>query len=155
MGCLPASILTCFFLPLGNSTTKSVFELSFRISVSMYWNCYQKQIWLKVSSYKNCVMIPPSKSNFFFRDLTCTKEGQVFSKCLFDVFNFFQKTNENKLRYHSSKIKFVHSFFGRKIVLKKSFWLRKYILEIMKSIYSTKQNSLSIMYLLQKISIDQ
>ena len=38
-------------------------------------------------------------------------KGQIISKCLFDVFNFFQKTNENKS--HSSKNEFVRSFFGR------------------------------------------
>ena len=37
-------------------------------------------------------------------------KGQLISKCLFCVFNFLQKTNKNKS--HSSKIEFVHSFFG-------------------------------------------
>ena len=41
------------------------------------------------------------------------------SKYLFGVFTFFQKTNENKLT--SSKVDFVHSFFGRNVGLKKSF----------------------------------
>ena len=45
--------------------------------------------------------------------------GQLISKCLFDVFNFFQKTNENKST--SSKVEFVPSFFGRNVDLKKSF----------------------------------
>ena len=51
-------------------------------------------------------------------------KGQLISKCLFGVFNFFQ--NERKqvnLRFHSSKVEFVHSFFGRNIGLKKLFWL--------------------------------
>ena len=38
-------------------------------------------------------------------------KGQIISKCLFGVFNFFQKTNENTS--HSSKNEFIHSFFGR------------------------------------------
>ena len=52
-------------------------------------------------------------------------KGQLISKSLFVVFNFFQKTNKNKfeLRYHSSKVEFVCLFFGRNVGLKKSFWL--------------------------------
>ena len=46
-------------------------------------------------------------------------KGQLISKCLLGVFTFFQKTNENKLT--SSKVKFVCSFFGRILGLKKSF----------------------------------
>ena len=38
-------------------------------------------------------------------------KGQIISKHLFGVLNFFQKTNENKL--YSSKNEFVCSFFGR------------------------------------------
>ena len=41
---------------------------------------------------------------------TYTK-GQIISKCLFGVFNFFQKANENTS--HSSKNEFIRSFFGR------------------------------------------
>ena len=50
-------------------------------------------------------------------------KGQLISKSLFVVFNFFQKTNKNKfeLRYHSSKVEFVCLFFGRNVGLKKSF----------------------------------
>ena len=52
---------------------------------------------------------------------TCTKlaKGQLISKCLFYVFTFFQKTNENKSTI--SKVEFVRSFFGRNVGLKKSF----------------------------------
>ena len=38
-------------------------------------------------------------------------KGQSISKCLFGVFNFFNKTNENTS--HSSKNEFICSFFGR------------------------------------------
>ena len=38
-------------------------------------------------------------------------KGQIILKSLFDVFNFFQKTNEN--RSHSSKNQFIRSVFGR------------------------------------------
>ena len=37
-------------------------------------------------------------------------KGQIIKKCLFGVFNFFQKTNEMS---HSSKNEFICSFFGR------------------------------------------
>ena len=46
-------------------------------------------------------------------------KGQLISKCLFDVFNFLQKTNENES--HSSKSEFVRSFFGGNFRLEKSF----------------------------------
>ena len=50
-------------------------------------------------------------------------KGQLISKCLFDVFNFFQKTNGNMStsRFHSSEVEFDCLFFGRNIGLKKSF----------------------------------
>ena len=44
-------------------------------------------------------------------------KGQLISKCIFGVFTFLQKTNENKST--SSKVEFVCSFFGRKVGLKK------------------------------------
>ena len=47
-------------------------------------------------------------------------KGQIISKCLFGVFNFFQKTNENKS--HSSRNEFVCSFFGRIQDTKICFW---------------------------------
>ena len=48
-----------------------------------------------------------------------TVKGQLISKCLFGVFNFFQKTP----RFHSSRVEFICLFFGRNVGLKKSFWL--------------------------------
>ena len=50
---------------------------------------------------------------------SCTTNGQLILKCLFGVFTFFQKTNENKST--SSKVEFVRSFFRRNVGLKKSF----------------------------------
>ena len=44
-------------------------------------------------------------------------KGQLISKCLFGVFTFFQKTNENKST--SSKVEFVCSFFWKKRRLEK------------------------------------
>ena len=44
-------------------------------------------------------------------ELVTNTKGQIISKCLFGVFNFFQKTNKNKS--HSSKNEFVRSFFGK------------------------------------------
>ena len=51
--------------------------------------------------------------------LTYTK-GQLISKCIFGVSNFFQKTNENTS--HSSKNEFIRSFFGRIHSLTICFW---------------------------------
>ena len=42
--------------------------------------------------------------------LSIPTKDQLISKCLFGVFNFFQKTNENTS--HSSKNEFIGSFFG-------------------------------------------
>ena len=52
-------------------------------------------------------------------------KGQLILKCLFGVFNFFQKINENKSTWVIIVVKsnsFVR-FFGRNIGLKKWFWL--------------------------------
>ena len=54
-----------------------------------------------------------SKSKMYF------PKGQLISTCIFGVFTFFQKTNENKST--GSKVEFVCSFFGRNVGLKKSF----------------------------------
>ena len=54
-------------------------------------------------------------SHYVFRNWSYKKmllaKGQLISKCLFGVFNFFQKMNENTS--HSSKNKFFRSLFGR------------------------------------------
>ena len=52
---------------------------------------------------------------------TSTK-GQLISKCLLSVFNFFQKNEQKQgdLRFHStSKVEFVCLFSGRNVGLKK------------------------------------
>ena len=55
----------------------------------------------------------------FFSDVAAVIKGQLISKCLFGVFNFLQKTNENMS--HNSKIEFVCSLFGGNVGLKNSF----------------------------------
>ena len=45
------------------------------------------------------------------KDLKISYKGQMISKRLFGVFNFFQKTNKNTS--HSSKNEFIRLFFGR------------------------------------------
>ena len=52
-----------------------------------------------------------------------TAKGQFISKCLFWVYQFPPK-NERKqvnLRFHSSKVEFIRSFFGENVGSKKSF----------------------------------
>ena len=44
-------------------------------------------------------------------ELTPSPKGQIILKCLFGVFNFFQKRNENTS--HTSKNEFICLFFGR------------------------------------------
>ena len=65
-------------------------------------------------------------------------KGQLISKCLFGVFTFFQKTNENKST--SSKVEFVRSFFGRNVGLKKSFRICLTFRPWRPCVYFTKQN---------------
>ena len=48
--------------------------------------------------------------NSSIEQMNLTK-GQIISKCLFGVFNFFQKKKKNML--HGSKNEFICSFFGR------------------------------------------
>ena len=55
----------------------------------------------------------------FFSDVAAVIKGQLISKCLFGVFNFLHKMNENKS--HSSKIEFFCSLFGGNVGLKNSF----------------------------------
>jgi hypothetical protein len=52
-------------------------------------------------------------------------KGQIILKCLFSVFNFHQKNEQNqvKLRFHSRRVEFVRSFFGGNVCLKKLFRL--------------------------------
>ena len=60
-----------------------------------------------------------TETNNFHVPGTSTK-GQLITKCLFGVFN----SNERKqfeLRYHSSKVEFFRSFFGRIEDTKKTF----------------------------------
>ena len=69
-----------------------------------------------------CWIYYVSRDFSFFRLRAATDsliKGQLISKCLFGVFTFFQKANENKST--SSKGEFVHSFFGRNVILKKIF----------------------------------
>ena len=63
----------------------------------------------------------PYKAGHFLKRFSIRpeSEGQLISKCTFGVFTFFQKTNKNKST--SSRVEFVHSFFGRNVGLKKSF----------------------------------
>ena len=63
--------------------------------------------------------------NFYVQKMWGLK-GQIISKWLFGVFNFLQKTNENKSTWcfiDSSKVECACLFFGGNVYLKKSFWL--------------------------------
>ena len=52
-------------------------------------------------------------------DISELTKGQLISKCLFGIVNFFQKTNKSKSQ--SNKVEFIRSLFGRNVSLKKSF----------------------------------
>ena len=53
--------------------------------------------------------------SMYFKKQICqvliATKGHLISKCLFCVFNFFQKMNKNTS--HSSKNEFINLFFGR------------------------------------------
>ena len=82
-------------------------------------------------------------------------KGQLISKCLFDVFTFFQKTNENK--WTSSKDEFVRSFFGRNVGLKNHFefvWPLEFIWTERYSGLSSKTGpALANLLILQQVQI--
>ena len=62
-------------------------------------------------------------------------KGQLISKCLFGVFNFFKKrTKKVNLRYHSSKVEFVHSFFCKNRRLEKIITTLSDLFSIIKEI---------------------
>ena len=65
---------------------------------------------LKIKKFRTYIC--PIKYCYMLLCITCQYffllfKGQLISKCLFGVFNFFQTTNENM--WHSSK-KWIHSF---------------------------------------------
>ena len=70
---------------------------------------------------KKKAMYVPSLSHPAGTALKNVAKGQLISKCLFGVFNFFQKNEQKQvdLRFHSSKVEFLFSFFGRNAGLKK------------------------------------
>ena len=68
-----------------------------------------------------CISITKSKNYKLRNQMQHIFKGQLISKCLFGVFTFFQKTNENKLT--SSKVGYVRSFFERIVGLKKTLRL--------------------------------
>ena len=57
--------------------------------------------------------------------MTSLYKGHLISKCLFGVFNFSQKTNENMSTWgiilHSSKVEFFRSFLGELKIPKRHF----------------------------------
>ena len=75
-------------IPMGNSDMGIIFAQACFSCDVFFTRCF----WSYVENLKNA-------------------KGQLISKWLFGVFNFFQKTNKNMS--HSSKNEFVHSFFGR------------------------------------------
>ena len=66
--------------------------------------------------------VPWRASNIYIH-FESTK-GQLISKCLFGVFNFFQKRNESKSTegIRVEKSIFTRSFFGRNVNLKKKIF---------------------------------
>ena len=61
-------------------------------------------------------------------------KGQLISKCLFGVFTFFQKMNENKST--SSKVEFVRSFLVRSVGLKNRFEFVRTLVTISSDVFT-------------------
>ena len=80
--------------------------------------CFFKLSQQPKSSCSSCVYAVWSIARYIIK-------GQLISKCLFGVFNFFQKTNENKSTRGIIVVKLnsLVRFFWRNVSLKKSFWL--------------------------------
>ena len=77
-------------------------------------------LWYLSNEYKRVEWLPVPKMSNTDDQIFLTKKqcifcilvkGQLILKCLFGVFNFFQKLKKNTS--HSSKNEFIHSFFGR------------------------------------------
>ena len=92
-----------------------------RVMINISWKLCLAKILLTISGHVGLrTWIFSLKS--FPKDMNLklpTNKGYLISKCLFDAFTFFQKTNENKPT--SSKVEFVSSFFGRNVGMKKWF----------------------------------
>ena len=56
-------------------------------------------------------MYQKKSKTFLITSYRNISKGQLITKCLFGVINFFQKTNENTS--NGSKNELIHSFFGR------------------------------------------
>ena len=81
----------------------------------MYASSNSCQFW--TSSLKACNVIYewPFINQTIWSIFLQSAKGQLISKCLFGVFNFFQRNKQKQvnLRFHSSKIELVCSFFGK------------------------------------------
>ena len=85
---------------------KQIFDHFTYILYSLFWLVLYILRWLL-----NLNMLATLYSSLFTWKNKDHPKGQIISKCLFGVFNFFQKTNKNTS--HTSKNEFIHSFFGR------------------------------------------
>ena len=109
------TVIDCFEPILG-------FLMQFWSEVKLFCNL------TSIDAYQRCTLFcnhptfnkwgPPERHAFKTIMLWQTK-GQLISKCIFGIFTFFQKTNENKST--SSKVEFVRLFFGWNVDLKKLF----------------------------------
>ena len=91
---------------------KSGFQIQKRFGTHffLFIRCWWK-IVMKLKKQKKKIHLLPSWVCQIFKDKFIAAKGLIISKCLFDVFNFFQKTRENTL--HSSKVEFICSFFWK------------------------------------------
>ena len=111
-----------------------LFLLMHSISISYYpWQIYYLLNYVRII-FKNGLL---NRLCYFCTQVVCWNQLKLhfleinicyaqlkvsqFRNVFFGVFTFFQKMNKNKST--SSKVKFVRSFFGRNVSLKKSFWI--------------------------------
>jgi len=98
-------------------------KISFRSGLGTIENFWQ--IWDKITKKAMTFIIAISESDNRKLCKQSSNKGQLISKCLFGVFNFFQKTNEDKSTWGIKVVK-PNSFirvFGRIHGLTICFWV--------------------------------
>ena len=88
-----------------------IYKKSLKI-MKMIWKSIVRS-WENQPALSSQVNLQNQKKNsiMVWKNIFLFFKGHLISKWFFEVFDFLQKTNENKS--HSSKVEFIRSFFGR------------------------------------------
>jgi hypothetical protein len=115
----------------------------YNFAFNQNWNSHFRSTFWKQSFWFTHLWIW-KKGDFLTKILKV--KGQIISKCLFGVFNFFQKTNENTS--HSSKNKFICSFFEELTAWQFAFKISWPLVNLIYIQFSTKNGNRNPQFLL-------